>query len=340
MTLAAGPWLLVSSLLVLGVLGSVPEEELSELQTKAVRLVMENFHRKNNPKNGYKLSTIEQESEYELDDGLFVSLELTLKQTKCQKEELKANPNCKMTRDGKTYSCVGCFKFEFWEQKVLSRYVHCIPPARAIQERIVNLRRDNCKALRKPKKQTPVYNVGSVSFLRAASHSLERIAMGLAAGMWGLVSALLVLGVWGSISLQELPGVQQKAAKLMMEDFHKKDLKNSFRFTSVIKATEEESTTGMFVNMELLLKQTVCRKHLWKSSNCQIAANPVTFNCFACFKFEYQSLEVISQFISCIPEKKLTSAQKQTRENKCEEVSQKANVKSRFPGVYSFLKSE
>ncbi|KAM5156667.1 retinoic acid receptor responder protein 2-like [Mantella aurantiaca] len=168
MTLYTITWGLISALLVLSTQGEVPAQEMSNLQSKALRLVMENLHKKNNIRNVFRLTSILQESEEELDDGLFVSLEIEVKQTKCHKDQLM-NPNCNITRDGKSYSCVGCFKFDFRGQKVRSKFIHCIPPNRSTQEKNINMRRENCKNLKKPKHQPSVYNVGSVTFLRYRS---------------------------------------------------------------------------------------------------------------------------------------------------------------------------
>ncbi|KAM9306053.1 retinoic acid receptor responder protein 2-like [Gastrophryne carolinensis] len=146
--------------------GDIAEEQLSDLQNKALRLVMENFHRKGNLKNGYKLATVERHAEEEVDGGMFVSLEVTLKQSKCQREQW-TNPECQAARDGKVQSCVGCFKFDVGEQKVRSKYMQCMPAGRAVQERVGNMRRESCKAVKKPKlKPPPTYHVGSVTFMR------------------------------------------------------------------------------------------------------------------------------------------------------------------------------
>lgn len=167
MSPSAVSWGLLSALLVLSVRGDVPEE-MSNIQSKAVQLVMENLHKKNNIRNGFRMTSVLQESEQELDDGLFVNLEIVLKQTKCLKEQWM-DPECKPTRDGKSYNCVGCFKFDFGEQKARSRYIQCVPPSRAAQEKIINTRRENCNSVKKPKQKPPVYSVGSVTFLRYRS---------------------------------------------------------------------------------------------------------------------------------------------------------------------------
>ncbi|XP_040211306.1 retinoic acid receptor responder protein 2-like [Rana temporaria] len=155
--------------------------------------------------------------------------------------------------------------------------------------------------------------------------------MNLAAG-WGLVSALLVLRVQADVPAEELSENQNQMVRLVMEKFHEKDLMNRYRMTSVVKAEEEVYNARIFVNVEFLVKQTSCRKHDWSKPDCKVVKNARTYNCFGCYKFEYDSHSVISKVEECILTRHLRAGRQTLRKYRCKEVE---NAGKMHPGMYS-----
>lgn len=155
---------------------------------------------------------------------------------------------------------------------------------------------------------------------------------------WGLVSALLVLGVQGEVPAGELSEIQNKVIRLVMEKFHQRDLINGYKMASVLKAAEASYLAGMFVHVEFLVKQTSCQKNDWGKSHCQPIKNAKTYNCFGCFKFEYDSHVVLSHVEECVLQRHLQKERQTRRHNLCKEVEMKDTGKN--VGKYSFLKSE
>ncbi|XP_075444361.1 retinoic acid receptor responder protein 2 isoform X3 [Ascaphus truei] len=126
----------------------------------------------------------------------------------------------------------------------------------------------------------------------------------MAVALW-LISMVLALGVKGQIPMGELSALQNTALANVIEDFHKKDhIQSGFQVSSVLKATEKK-----------------------------------TSNCFACFMFEYDTHEVLSQLIDCLPERHLKPQRVNKRTQSCREVEQTKGSRRRLPGTFSFLKS-
>ncbi|XP_077349758.1 retinoic acid receptor responder protein 2-like [Lithobates pipiens] len=161
--------------------------------------------------------------------------------------------------------------------------------------------------------------------------------MKLAVG-WGLVSALLVLRVQADVLAEELSEIQNKMVRLVMEKFHQRDIPSAYRMTSIVKA-KEVYNSGIFVNVEFLVKQTSCRKHDWSKTDCKTVKNARTYNCFGCYKFEYSSHSVISKVEECILPRNLNAGRQTQRNDLCKEVEEKEPART-IPGVYSFLKKE
>ncbi|XP_040211300.1 retinoic acid receptor responder protein 2-like [Rana temporaria] len=123
MKLAAG-WGLVSALLVLRVQADVTTEELSEIQNQTIQLVMEKLHQRDLP-NGYRMTSIVKSVEELYSAGIFVNVEFLMKETSCRKHDW-SKPDCKVVKNAKTYSCFGCFKFEYDSHTVISQVEECI----------------------------------------------------------------------------------------------------------------------------------------------------------------------------------------------------------------------
>ncbi|KAM9306052.1 retinoic acid receptor responder protein 2-like, partial [Gastrophryne carolinensis] len=146
-------------------------------------------------------------------------------------------------------------------------------------------------------------------------------------------------GIARSIPVEELSEVQNKAVKLVMEHLHKRDyLKNGFKLASVVTAAQEEYLSGIFVRVEFIVKQTTCHRDHWGRTDCAITKNPNSFNCFGCYKFEYETHQVISQAKECILPKYMNAERTGKRSSNCREVELKDNGK-RLIGTFSFLKS-
>ncbi|XP_063780714.1 retinoic acid receptor responder protein 2 isoform X1 [Pseudophryne corroboree] len=163
--------------------------------------------------------------------------------------------------------------------------------------------------------------------------------MKAATRIWGLVSALLVLAAEGAVHVDGLSEIQNKAVRLVMEDFHTKDhLKNGFKFSSLVRKEETEYAAGIFVNVEFTVKQTTCPKHHWMKSDCEYNQKGYVFNCFACFKFEYETHKVLSQVIDCV-RPRFVQGRGNQRNKTCTEVAMKT-AGTRIVGSYSFVKTE
>ncbi|XP_075444360.1 retinoic acid receptor responder protein 2 isoform X2 [Ascaphus truei] len=161
----------------------------------------------------------------------------------------------------------------------------------------------------------------------------------MAVALW-LISMVLALGVKGQIPMGELSALQNTALANVIEDFHKKDhIQSGFQVSSVLKATEKFST-GIFVHLEFTLKQTNCKKQQGKGHDCNFITPGKTSNCFACFMFEYDTHEVLSQLIDCLPERHLKPQRVNKRTQSCREVEQTKGSRRRLPGTFSFLKSQ
>uniref|UniRef100_A0A670ZQ69 Retinoic acid receptor responder protein 2 n=1 Tax=Pseudonaja textilis TaxID=8673 RepID=A0A670ZQ69_PSETE len=60
---------------------------------------------------------------------------------------------------------------------------------------------------------------------------------------------------------------------------------------------------GTYVELEVDLVQTVCRKHQWRSQNCQIKAGGRKQKCLACFKFDISNPRtLINKSLRCLSE--------------------------------------
>ncbi|KAM3929471.1 retinoic acid receptor responder protein 2-like [Leptodactylus fuscus] len=163
--------------------------------------------------------------------------------------------------------------------------------------------------------------------------------MKTAAIAWGIVSALLVVSTESQSTTEELSEIQNKALKMIMEYFHKKDhIKNGFKVTELKKAIEIDYRTGIFVNLEFALKQTICHKNLWSKPDCELVKNGRTFNCFGCYKFYYDSHKVLSQLIECVREHQVDQRRTENRNRSCKEVELKQGELK--PGTYGFLTSQ
>ncbi|XP_053568903.1 retinoic acid receptor responder protein 2 [Bombina bombina] len=159
-TLVVPLWM-ISTALALAVNAQIAVEDLSAVQDKVLTLVMQDFHSKDNIKNGFKLTSLLEETELDFSAGKFVHLNFTAKQTACKRDNWKSD-NCKVIKTGRTFSCFSCFKLEHGSHKVISKFVDCIPERHLIEERNER-RRKYCKEV-EGKKEQGLGLPGMVSF--------------------------------------------------------------------------------------------------------------------------------------------------------------------------------
>ncbi|KAG9472740.1 retinoic acid receptor responder protein 2-like [Eleutherodactylus coqui] len=155
---------------------------------------------------------------------------------------------------------------------------------------------------------------------------------------WWIISALIVVRSEGEIT-SDFSENQNKSLQLILEHFHNKDhIKNGFKVSDILKSIEVDYSSGVFVNLEFALKQTTCHKTHRTKTDCELVKNGRTFNCFACFKFSYNSPKILSQLIDCVNILQVDSKRTNRRNQSCKEVELKKG--SEKVGSYSFLTSQ
>ncbi|XP_072010601.1 retinoic acid receptor responder protein 2 [Engystomops pustulosus] len=156
---------------------------------------------------------------------------------------------------------------------------------------------------------------------------------------WCIISALLVVTSQSEIKEKDFTDIQRKAFRLVMESLHNKEhVRNSFRVSDILTATDIDYSAGIFVNLEFALKQTSCHKSHWTKTDCEILKNGRTFNCFACFKFTYGSHDIMSQLIDCVTAHQVDAKRSSSRSQSCKKVELKGGPGK--PGSYAFVTSQ
>lgn len=155
-----------------------------------------------------------------------------------------------------------------------------------------------------------------------------------------IISTLFSLGVCAQIPKEKLTERQRQAISIVMEDFHRRDLHHGFHLQRVSEAEETDFPMGVFVQLEFTLRPTSCKKHQWKESGCVPTNSPRLFNCFSCFKFEYETHNVLSDLKDCVLTKFVTPERTADRKEKCKAVKHKKEDGLLLPGSFSFLKSQ
>ncbi|KAM4687538.1 retinoic acid receptor responder protein 2-like isoform 2-T2 [Discoglossus pictus] len=158
--------------------------------------------------------------------------------------------------------------------------------------------------------------------------------------LW-LVSVVLVLAVDGQVPVEELSAVQTKALTLVLEEFHnKKYVDSGFKVATLLEATETDYSAGIYVNLHFTAKQTTCTKENWRNTDCKVTKTGRTSNCFACFKFEYESHKTLSQLVDCLPQRHWKADRDEKRRESCKEVARSMEKGLGLPGSFSFVKSQ
>ncbi|XP_070623266.1 retinoic acid receptor responder protein 2 isoform X2 [Erythrolamprus reginae] len=98
-------------------------------------------------------------------------------------------------------------------------------------------------------------------------------------------------------------GVANRAAEKVLEDFHGRNLVQAAFRGETAREVVEVLRMGTYVQLEMDLFQTACRKHQWRSQSCQIKAGGRRQKCLACFKFDSADPRtVIKKSLRCLSE--------------------------------------
>uniref|UniRef100_A0A670JC53 Retinoic acid receptor responder protein 2 n=1 Tax=Podarcis muralis TaxID=64176 RepID=A0A670JC53_PODMU len=96
---------------------------------------------------------------------------------------------------------------------------------------------------------------------------------------------VLCLGLLALADANQSP-LQQRALELVLDFFHSRDLvQATFKEQAVTHVTETEFPRGTYVQLEVDLVQTICRKQQRGTQNCRIKPGGRKQKCLACFKF-------------------------------------------------------
>ncbi|KAG8443407.1 hypothetical protein GDO86_011993 [Hymenochirus boettgeri] len=150
---------------LLSVKGQVPMDELTDLQDKALNLVMEDFHTKEYVRYRFQVLSILEAMEEKYSAGIFVRLHYTKKQTNCPKSQWKGK-DCKSLNNGKVFNCFACYKFAYGNHEVLSKLNDCVNE-RFVNEGRQRKRLTECRTVEK-RKEIGLGLPGSFSFLQSS----------------------------------------------------------------------------------------------------------------------------------------------------------------------------
>ncbi|XP_061443274.1 retinoic acid receptor responder protein 2 isoform X1 [Rhineura floridana] len=119
--------------------------------------------------------------------------------------------------------------------------------------------------------------------------------------MKGLIA--LCLGLLALADASRSP-IQQKALDLVLEFFHSRDLvQSTFKEQAVTQVAEMGLPMGTYVQLEVDLVQTLCRKQQWRTQSCRIKLGGRKQKCLACFKFGSSNSEnILDQSLRCLSE--------------------------------------
>ncbi|KAE8595286.1 hypothetical protein XENTR_v10015677 [Xenopus tropicalis] len=160
-----GAWSLLGMVgLLVTVRGQVPTEELSDIQTKALTLVTEDFHNVDNIYSRFQVTSVLNAAEEKFPGGIFVLLHLRKKQTNCAKTEWKSKV-CKAMRGGRVFNCFACLKFEYGSHKVLAKAIDCVPD-RQVSPEVEQKRRQRCTTMESVN-ETGLRLPGALSFVKS-----------------------------------------------------------------------------------------------------------------------------------------------------------------------------
>ncbi|XP_029443879.1 retinoic acid receptor responder protein 2-like [Rhinatrema bivittatum] len=144
-----------------------------------------------------------------------------------------------------------------------------------------------------------------------------------------------------AVTEDTLTDVQMKALDLSLEEYHNKEhVHNAFKVASIQETMETEFSQGTFVRLQFALVQTTCSKNQWQKKDCKTTKRSRRQNCITCFKIEPESLEVVSQYVDCLPEQLLRPEREEARRERCNEVKIARETGLGFPGSFSFSRTK
>ncbi|KAJ6655087.1 hypothetical protein lerEdw1_005991 [Lerista edwardsae] len=156
--------------------------------------------------------------------------------------------------------------------------------------------------------------------------------------MVGLM-VVLCLGLLAPAAAHRSP-LQQRALDLVLELFHSRPtVQAAFREQAVTEAVETEFPMGTFVQLEVHLVQTFCRKQQRETQNCRIKPGGRKQKCLACFKFDSNiPANVLDKYQNCLSEHSpIFQEMKRRQERECE-IVRRTNEEHYQPGVFAFSK--
>ncbi|XP_077160500.1 retinoic acid receptor responder protein 2 isoform X2 [Paroedura picta] len=151
------------------------------------------------------------------------------------------------------------------------------------------------------------------------------------------MTPLLVL-CWGCLAWAGGTPVspQSRALEMVLDEFHNKShIQFLFKQQTLVESMEM-LPRGTFVQLEVDLVQTFCRKSQRGTQNCRIRPGGRKQTCLACFKFNSQE-NVLDKYLRCLSQQALLFFQeaKKRQAQECEEVKLAGEDRYR-PGVFAF----
>ncbi|XP_062977993.1 retinoic acid receptor responder protein 2 isoform X2 [Elgaria multicarinata webbii] len=112
---------------------------------------------------------------------------------------------------------------------------------------------------------------------------------------------VLCLGLLALVDASQSP-IQQQAVDLLLDFFHSRNLVRSvFKEQAVTDVIEEVLNMGTFVQLQVELAQTHCRKQQRRTHSCHIKAGGRRQTCLACIKFGSTDPEsVLDRSLHCL----------------------------------------
>ncbi|XP_061443275.1 retinoic acid receptor responder protein 2 isoform X2 [Rhineura floridana] len=156
--------------------------------------------------------------------------------------------------------------------------------------------------------------------------------------MKGLIA--LCLGLLALADASRSP-IQQKALDLVLEFFHSRDLvQSTFKEQAVTQVAEMGLPMGTYVQLEVDLVQTLCRKQQWRTQSCRIKLGGRKQKCLACFKFGSSNSEnILDQSLRCLSEQNPIFQEAKRKQNQDCEAVKEANEEHYQPGQFAFSKA-
>nr|XP_028606272.1 retinoic acid receptor responder protein 2 [Podarcis muralis] len=151
---------------------------------------------------------------------------------------------------------------------------------------------------------------------------------------------VLCLGLLALADANQSP-LQQRALELVLDFFHSRDLvQATFKEQAVTHVTETEFPRGTYVQLEVDLVQTICRKQQRGTQNCRIKPGGRKQKCLACFKFNSSDPQnILDESKRCLSEQNPIFQEVRRKQNQeCEAVKEAYEEQRYHIGQFAFLK--